>query len=404
MRFFVSYSRTDRLFVDLLVPMLTQVYGPGSVWFDEQIPGGVDWWRLILEQVAECDVFLFLISNDSLASSYCQEECREAVHLGKPILPIVVRPKTDIWKHVPNDLEPLLRRINYIDLSSGFKDTRSITTLYGSLNTLITGLPVHPAPTRSASVAIPILPDQPNNPNSGYSPIEWCPVTSGEVNIVDASQSNPPGSVGGCQFVSAFEIAKYPITNALFDDFITASDGYSQRDWWDYSPTAARWHLENPEPRETAFKGSNLPRTNVCWYEALAYCAWLSVKFGRVVTLPTEEQWQRAAQGDDNRLYPWGNVFEPQRCNARSKGVTSIDQFPEGASPFGVLDMTGNVLEWCLTNWRDGSASVLKGSQRVLRGGSWHKVSTEQLQVTYRVWNYPDFRADNRGFRVVLLP
>src|SRR5690606_22290045 len=113
-------------------------------------------------------------------------------------------------------------------------------------------------------------------------------------------------------------------------------------------------------------------------------CRWLSATLtptpsprGRgeqwQITLPTEQQWQRAAQGDDGRKYPWGNDFDPQRCNTEESGIgkpTPVTQYPNGASPYGVFDMAGNVFEWCLTQWGEDSAALEGGSRRVLRGGA----------------------------------
>ena len=133
--------------------------------------------------------------------------------------------------------------------------------------------------------------------------------------------------------------------------------------WWDYSADAKQWRVNNPQPKKTRFSGENLPRTNVKWYEAIAFCRWLTAQIGArgdmSITLPTEQQWQRAAQGDDGREYPWGREFDMNKCNTQESGIgqtTPVTQYPQGASPYGVLDMSGNVWEWCLTDYRSGSA------------------------------------------------
>lgn len=497
LRFFISYSRSDRLFVDLLVPMLLPVYGNDSVWFDEQIPGGSDWWQLILQEIGRCDIFLMLISNDSLTSNYCQDECREALRLKKALLPIIVRPKTDIWSYVAPDLEGTLRKINYIDLSTGFKEPKAVTSLYGAINKLVENLAFRP-PLSSESLAshedIPgiiaaffaanstnnwpaareaiaklrgrsnvpdffniqkyeelvalyemreqqynvlrimaehddiaalgdafrvfharfpdydpdHLFDRPPHPDSDLAvtdllppPFEWCEIPSGVVSIRDASAINPPGSKGGQFTVPQFSMAKYPVTNAQFQIFVDAANGYANPNWWDFSLDAARWRRDNPAPKATAFPGSDFPRTNVCWYEAIAFCLWLSETTAQMITLPTIQQWQRAAEGNDNRLFPWGNNFDQKLCNFKTRGASPVTQFLGGASPYGVMDMVGNVLEWCLNEWSSGDTDLKTGSRRLLKGGSWHKSRLEELEITYLFWNYSDFRVDNRGFRIV---
>jgi hypothetical protein len=147
---FVSYSRADRQFADEFVPLLRRVYGHDSVWYDDQIHGGADWWRLILHQVADCDLFIYLISTDSLQSPYCQAEFREALRLQKQVLPVIVRPKTHYPGFVPDDLANLLRRTQYVDMSRGFKDHNAFSSLYAAANRLLYVGPVYQTTPLSA--------------------------------------------------------------------------------------------------------------------------------------------------------------------------------------------------------------------------------------------------------------
>ncbi len=499
-RFFISYSRADRLFIDLLLPLLLPVYGNDCVWFDEQITGGADWWKLILEEVSKCHIFLMLISNESLTSSYCQDECREAIRLQKLILPIIVRPKTDTWENIAEDIKQTLQKINYIDLSQGFTQTKAVTSFYSSINKLIErtnpsvsanhsdaplandvngaiasffteysknnwlaakkalrivrkfkNIPVffdvdeytdllrqheamdqqykalhimaqYEAPSRVWEAIQKFQTQYPDydpekifddfHPdNKKYKqieiidilpkPFEWCEIPNGSVTVTDASSFNPPGSIGGQFDVAHFAISKYPVTNAQFQAFIEAQDGYQNDVWWIYSSEAKNWHINNPVPKNTAFVGDDFPRTNVCWFEAVAFCNWISTKSAQIITLPTEEQWQHAAQGNNELTYPWGNEFDQKLCNSKSRGVSPVTYYKDVPSPYGVSDLVGNVLEWCLNNWASGDINIEHGSRRVLRGGSWHRTSNEELMSDYRTWNSADFRSDNRGFRIV---
>lgn len=199
-------------------------------------------------------------------------------------------------------------------------------------------------------------------------------------------------------YVEAFFISKYPVTYAQFQAFIDAPDGYRNDAWWQ---GLARREMK---PGKQAWPIDNHPRETVSWYDAFAFCRWLSEKKGLRITLPTEQQWQRAAQGDDGREYPWGNEFGPSRCNTRENGInrtTPVNQYPSGISPYGVYDMGGNVWEWCLNEWENPENTGLAGSDiRVLRGGSW---SGHQLNArcVCRNLNLTDNRATIIGFRVV---
>ena len=104
----------------------------------------------------------------------------------------------------------------------------------------------------------------------------------------------------------------------------------------------------------------------VSYYDAVAYADWLSQRMHRHLHLPTEEQWEKAMRGDDGRLFPWGNDYDPARLNNIDRGpfaTTPVGQYPAGASPYGVLDGAGNVFEWTRTPWSKGLITV--------KGGSW---------------------------------
>lgn len=143
-KFFISYSRADRLFVDTFLPHLRRVYGQDCAWFDDHISGGADWWQSILNEIGACRVFLFLCSEESLESPYCAAELQEAIRLNKPVLPVIVRAKTDYPGDViAPDLANFLQRTQYVDLSDGMQDTDALMRLVGAANRMIeTSAPV----------------------------------------------------------------------------------------------------------------------------------------------------------------------------------------------------------------------------------------------------------------------
>jgi formylglycine-generating enzyme len=164
---FISYSRSDILFIDELIPLLKQVFKHHDFWYDQHITGGEDWWQTILEAINASDVFIYLLSNDSIASEYCQAEFREALRLQKICLPILVRPKTNV-ELAPDDLKPEIKRRNWVDMSGGFKDFKANARLYAALNEHIDRIPAQiPAPiTRTVTPKpyVPVKPTRERNP------------------------------------------------------------------------------------------------------------------------------------------------------------------------------------------------------------------------------------------------
>ncbi|MBN8590116.1 MAG: SUMF1/EgtB/PvdO family nonheme iron enzyme [Anaerolineae bacterium] len=220
-----------------------------------------------------------------------------------------------------------------------------------------------------------------------------------------------------------YSIAKYPLTNAQFKLFMDAR-GYQNQQWW----TAAGWEARARgwvydggwketgnawvQPRswtDAKWNGAEQPVVGVSWYEAVAYCLWLSDLTGEQIMLPTEDQWQYAAQGEDGRQYPWGNDWDCKKCNNSVKPcnndrTTSVRQYEgKGDSPFGVVDMAGNVWEWCLTDYEDRTNDIHSAAnKRGLRGGSWLNLNTDLFRCGVRVRSTPHGRDDDGGFRLAL--
>jgi len=187
-----------------------------------------------------------------------------------------------------------------------------------------------------------------------------------------------------------FEIARYPVTNAQFKAFLDAKDGYTDDRWW------KGVDKEHRTPSAGYWSESNHPRETVSWYEARAFCAWLSTKLGHEVRLPTEHEWERAARGAEGRTYPWGNEYVRENLNTEfTMGrTTAVGLYPKGASKEGVLDLSGNVWEWCSNTYEKG------GNTRVLRGGSWSSIS-QNARADSRDYVPPLNRDSSIGFRVV---
>jgi formylglycine-generating enzyme required for sulfatase activity len=201
--------------------------------------------------------------------------------------------------------------------------------------------------------------------------------------------------------LDTFWIARTPVTKAQYRLFLQAA-GHAPPVRW--NGLVLEW-LEHH------------PIIDVSWNDAMAYCRWLSGLTGKRITLPSEAEWEKAARGDqDMREYPWGDIFDPRLANGKETkiGTTSpVGSFGAGASPYGVLDMSGNVWEWTRSVWDAKSAypyvveerqtNFDGGGLRVLRGGSWSN-DQSQLRCAFRSWYSPNVGYNNLGFRIVALP
>jgi formylglycine-generating enzyme required for sulfatase activity len=295
--------------------------------------------------------------------------------------------------------------------------------------------------------------------------------------------------------LQAFEIGRFPVTNAEWACFMAAG-GYEDERWWDTEAGRAwrrgelanegaksnnrmwreryladadlfeqmveegrigggseaaveRWRgwltldeeafeaaLEvqwagkrQTEPlfwRDARLNQPSQPVVGVCWYEARAYCAWLSTETGLEVRLPTEVEWEAAARGTDARAYPYVDTFDRLKANTvetHVKRAAPVGVFPGGRTPEGVDDLSGNVYEWTLSLYGEGGADDFDTQhlypydpadgredpeasprvRRVVRGGGWY-VTRSFARAAFRGDDLPDSRYFNFGLRVVVAP
>ncbi|HIE38682.1 MAG TPA: hypothetical protein EYH30_05625 [Anaerolineales bacterium] len=189
--------------------------------------------------------------------------------------------------------------------------------------------------------------------------------------------------------VMAFRIARYPVTNGQYARFLAANPHYPvpflDEEW-------ARPYNWDPQARTYPEGKANHPVVLVSWEDAVAYCAWAGVR------LPTEEEWEKAARGEDGRTYPWGEGFDPARANVRESGVggtTPVGAYPDGASPYGLFDCAGNVWEWTATPHDE--------DEMILRGGSWNFYANDAHTFS-RERAHRSYRSNRIGFRVAAGP
>ncbi|MBN1450151.1 MAG: SUMF1/EgtB/PvdO family nonheme iron enzyme [Anaerolineales bacterium] len=208
--------------------------------------------------------------------------------------------------------------------------------------------------------------------------------------------------------LETFQIAKMPITNTQYRLFVEAAR-YRPPTYWENGQV----------PRGL----ENHPVVNVSWDDARAYCSWLSRVTGKAIMLPNEAQWEKVARGDqDQREYPWGDDWDATKCNSRELNLeseTPIGIFPEGASPYGCLDMAGNVWEWTTSLWgkssqkpdfvypydpADGRENQNVGSDvyRVIRGGTFDTCS-KWTRCSARLAKSQSAHEQTIGFRVIMI-
>jgi len=209
--------------------------------------------------------------------------------------------------------------------------------------------------------------------------------------------------------VKSFFIDVLPITNAEFAEFLNSQGLRNQQgeNFYDDDDNDARIHLRHLKWQ--ADDGFAMhPVNEVSWVGARDYCYWLKKR------LPTEEEWEKSARGTDERKYPWGNT-KPDNKKALYGAVFNssapVDAFPEGASPYGVLDMAGNQWEWVSSAYKpypyrsdDGRENQNPGPVRSTRGGG-HDSSDEEITTTQRGRNLsrnPQAGHHNIGFRCAI--
>ena len=219
--------------------------------------------------------------------------------------------------------------------------------------------------------------------------VEWVTVPAGEF-LMGSSDSNDEKPIHQV-YLSAYQIARHPVTNAQYEVFVKATSHEVPSHW---------------EGGKIPTGKENHPVVNVTWKDAQSFCAWAG---GR---LPTEAEWEKAARSTDGRKYPWGN--EPptmELCNFNNNvgDTTPVGQYPKGASPYGVMDMAGNVWEW-VNDWYDDSYYSVSpsnnpkgpatGTYRMLRSGSCNG-SDYGVRSANRGDSSPDFWLAVVGFRCV---
>lgn len=564
MKIFVSYARVDKPYCIRIIETLHA----HEVWYDQRLYAGQDWWKEILRRLDWCEVFVYLLSPDSVASLYCRRELEIARRLNRQVIPVLINKDTVLpdkmrdWQYVdlsekltvenvaqllnsilvverqqgktgpsPVSIKPigdspvssdnpvelvssavraletgdydnaivLLRQAQASGYQSRFvrldnllrmaesklaekSQSREVEREYQHIVALFAfestremacdalaefirefgnydprGLQqlcdfkgrgdttvnmADTLPFNSQNVSKPKLeescdeltsrgfssqvvklpqatgsaPRVANNPaieprkavpeaaaaEEILPMLQWCDIPYGTVaisSIVGADEDFGEMIVQ----VDNFVMSMYPVTNAQFDIFAKAEDGYKNARWWNFSEHALRWFKQGEGIAASRFAGDERPRENVNWYEAGAFANWLGSLLKMKVMLPTIAQWQRAAKGDDDRYFPWGDDYDEEHCNTLESGLkmtTPVNRYHKGASPYGVYDMAGNLWEWTMNT---AAAEDGRDQRRAVAGGSFVS-PCDRAQTSFRYYLEPRVRYSSIGIRLVGLP
>ena len=249
----------------------------------------------------------------------------------------------------------------------------------------------------------------------GAPHLDWAPVSRGEITVERA----------GLFGVRPFYAARYLLTYQQYAAFLAAADGFADDRWWEGLAVDAEGRSA---PGDGRFPLPNNPRDNISWYDAVACGRWLTARYqalvpdpacgetfndvlrliqreGWQIRPPAEWEWQQAAMGGEpQNRFPWGPEWDDGRAHTKHNQLDraiAVGLYPAGASPCGLLDMSGNLWEWCL-NAYDHPADQASGgaARRVLRGGSWYHWGS-YAHTGMRLRYYPDQRTNAAGVRFV---
>lgn len=392
---FVSYSHADDAFVGKLIADLERAGHP--VWADaSSIRAGDDWLRAIAEGIENSYAFILVATTSSLASPWVRDEVNWARQHEKRIVSALVE---DVVRQ--RDFFPVarLQAVKFHDVDYQAALARLLDALPSPPSGVVTPAPTNASPRPKNDTPARLRPSP--RPSLKVNPVDGAKmlyIPAGEFTMgtdeggPDFSNARPSHKV----FLDSYYIYKNDVTVAEYKKFCTATGHPMPR-------TAPPWGWDKVD----------YPMVNVTWDDASAYATWAGA------SLPTEAQWEKAARGTDGRNYPWGNDWDPSKCRCSAKTAgdagspSPVGSYPSGASPYGVMDMAGNVWQWCSDRYDAGYYKVSpfrnptgpsSGTFRVLRGGSWFVSNEDDFRCAIRDDTYyfdPVFANDNVGFRCV---
>lgn len=397
-----------------------------SIWMDPRLAGNGPPTPEDLSAIRQSAILLVILSPAYLVSEWCRNELNELLNAAKDRqraesrIFIVEKSQVD-WNDRPAEFADLAGyRFWDEDPGSGTAEIldsafpgpdrsgyyRRLSQLSHELAGALRQLQV---PAEGSAPTVSAGSGSARNVIAGFDAVI---VKSRRLSVPDVTWVEIPGGPfiyqqGETHELDTFWIGKYPITNRQYQTFIN-DNGYQDERWWR--------DLEKREPWGSGSPKGNHPRTNVNWYEAVAFARWLTVRLGLpegTIRLPTEHEWEKAARGTDGRVYPWANddywVAHFYQDTEGKDGpwwmyqqTVAVGLHPLCRSPYEVEDLADMVWEWCLNKYdeSDVTAPDLSGGKRTLRGGCWF-ISPSHARADNRLGGQPDSRDSGHGFRVV---
>ena len=394
MKIFVSYRRADSTYlVGRIKDRLEAAFGRQSVFRDlDDIPAGVDFRTVLEKETGECKVMLVVIGpewaritdasgNKRLfdPNDFTRIEVETGLkRLGRDsavVIPVLVM---NAQMPSTNDLPESLNQLAFQNAIS----IRNDPDFDNDINRLIRDI------RRSRGFAEGDISFEYFEPETIY--LAEGPFWMGSQPGEGISQHETPRSEIN---LPAYRIGKYPVMNSQYEVFV--------RETGKLATPSMGWDGQRvPGGLE------NHPVSGLTFYETLEYCKWLSQKTGRSYSVPNEAQWEKACRGGGENLYPWGNEFDPARCNHGNAKVAPVDAYP-AQNEFGCFDFVGNVRQWTCSlwgekrvspdpkyayPWKDDHRNDLNASRqirRVVRGSSM-KDEINLLRCSFRNGQLPD--------------
>ena len=405
MKIFISYRRADSTYlVGRLKDRLLSAFGDQSVFRDlDDIPAGVDFRTVLEEETNACNVMLVIIGPQwaGITDSYgnrrlfnTDDFTRIEVETGLKRLDehrIVVIPVLVMDASMPSaqELPESLSQLTYQNAIPVRNDPDFNTDIERLIRAI----------RRSRGYDLEDLATEYFEPKTIY-------IAEGTFWMGSPAGAEIPQHETPQYEVSlpAYRIGKFPVRNCEFEEFIRQTRRQVS--------SSMRWNGQRvPKGLE------NYPVIGVDWYEAVAYCEWLRENTGRKYSIPNEAQWEKACRGGNKSIYPWGDEFDPKRCNHNQPGLSQVDKYP-AQNEFGCFDLVGNIRQWTCTlwgekritpdlkytyPWKDDGRNDLKASReiyRVVRGSTWER-DVRSHRCSARRAEAPELRG-MIGFRVAM--